>query len=202
MERESRQERRRIERQSKKEERQKQKARRKGTRLLTRILVTLIGIVLIGAAGYWYFLDQATGPRGEFFPSLGNRHITRNQVGLTNYNSSPPTSGPHLPSIARWGIHENPISKELQVHNLEDGGVMVQYNCQRSSQECQELIRKLAQVVRQYKHAILAPYTGMSHKIALTAWTRIDKFNEFDEKRIASFIEAYMGIDHHARRSR
>ncbi len=200
MEHQSRQERRRNARQIKKEERQKEKAKRKGARLLTRIFVTLIGIVLISAAGYWIFKDQATGPMGEFVPSLGNRHITRNQIGLTNYNSNPPTSGPHFPSIARWGIHENPIPKELQVHNLEDGGVMVQYNCQTSSPDCRELVSKLAQVVRQYKHAILAPYGNVSHRVALTAWTRIDKFNEFDEKRIASFIEAYMDIDHHASR--
>jgi hypothetical protein len=39
----------------------------------------------------------------------------------------------------------------------------------------------------------------MDHKIALTAWRRIDTFNEFDEGRIVRFIEAYVGIDHHAR---
>jgi len=187
-------------RQSKKEERHKQKARQKGARPIQWILVALIGLALFGGGGYWYIVNRASPPTDEFVPSLGNRHITRNQMGLTNYNSNPPTSGPHLPSIAHWGVHENPIPKELQVHNLEDGGVMVQYNCQRTSQDCKELVEKLAQVVRRNEHAILAPFAGMSHRIALTAWTRIDKFNGFDEKRIVRFIEAYMDIDHHARR--
>ena len=33
----------------------------------------------------------------------------------------------------------------------------------------------------------------MDSRIALTAWSRIDKFNEFDEKRIVRFIQAYRG---------
>jgi hypothetical protein len=85
----------------------------------------------------------------------------------------------------------------LQIHNLEDAGVAIQYNCDRTTPECKTLIDKLAQIVRRYENIILAPYPGMSHKIALTAWSRIDKFNEFDEQRIARFIDAYHGIDHH-----
>jgi hypothetical protein len=63
-------------------------------------------------------------------------------------------------------------------------------------------VDKLAKIVGRYNHAILAPYPGVSQKIALTAWTRIDKFNEFDEKRIVRFIDAYIDMDHHPRRGR
>ena len=81
------------------------------------------------------------------------------------------------------------------MHNLEDGGVMVQYNC-----ECPELVEKLRVIVRKYdKYVILAPYPTMKSRIALTAWTRLDKFDEFDEKRIVRFIDSYRGIDHHKR---
>jgi hypothetical protein len=44
---------------------------------------------------------------------------------------------------------------------------------------------------------ILAPYPGLDRCIALTAWTRIDKLDELDERRVVRFIEAYRGIDHH-----
>jgi len=40
----------------------------------------------------------------------------------------------------------------------------------------------------------------MNARIALTAWTRIDTLNDFDEARIDRFIEAYVGIDHHAKK--
>jgi hypothetical protein len=39
----------------------------------------------------------------------------------------------------------------------------------------------------------------MKQKIALTAWGRIDGFDEFDEAGVTRFISAYRGIDHHAR---
>ena len=193
----SRQERRRAERQARKEQKQKEKTKQKITARAQKLLFYLVGTLLLVGAGYWAYGQWATGSRGEFVASLGNRHVGPHEVGLTKYNSDPPTSGPHLPAIARWGIHENPIPKELQVHNLEDGGVVVQYNCPQPGEECLSLIGRLAQIVRRYDHAILAPYPGMSHKMALTAWSHIDKFNDFDEKWIVRFVEAYIDIDHH-----
>jgi len=69
----------------------------------------------------------------------------------------------------------------------------VQYNC-----ECPELAEQLKKVVQGYdKYVILAPYPSMKTRIALTAWTRIDTFDDFDERRIRRFINAYRGIDHH-----
>jgi hypothetical protein len=46
---------------------------------------------------------------------------------------------------------------------------------------------------------VLAPYPGLDRCIALTAWTRLDKMDELDERRVVRFIEAYRGIDHHER---
>lgn len=99
--------------------------------------------------------------------------------------------------MARWGIHTQPIPDELQVHNLEDGGVLVQYNCR----DCDDLIAELKAIVSRYPDkVILAPYPQMDTRIALTAWGRIDTFDTVDEPRIVRFIEAYCGIDHHSRR--
>lgn len=126
-------------------------------------------------------------------PDLGNQHIAYPQTAV--YNSTPPTSGPHYESLARWGIHTDPIQNELQVHNLEDGGVMVQYNCPEG---CPELVSRLAEIVERYgEQVILAPYPSMDARIALTAWQRLDILEEFDERRIVRFIEAYRGLDHH-----
>ena len=59
-------------------------------------------------------------------------------------------------------------------------------------------VEKLRGAVGRYpSHVILAPYPGMKTRVALTAWGRIDTLEEFDEKRIVRFIEAYRGIDHH-----
>ena len=47
------------------------------------------------------------------------------------------------------------------------------------------------------KYVILAPYPPMRSKLALTAWTRLDALEDFDEARVVRFIETYRGIDHH-----
>ncbi|HUP35044.1 MAG TPA: DUF3105 domain-containing protein [Candidatus Limnocylindria bacterium] len=151
-------------------------------------------VLAAGLVGYWAYRAAADLP-GVKLPDLGNAHIQLATEPHVPYNSDPPTSGPHLPYIAPWGIHTEPIVRELQVHNLEDGGVMVQYHC---ATPCPDLVAKLTQIVRRYEtQVILAPHPGMRTRIALTAWTRIDAFDDFDEARIVRFIRAYRGIDHH-----
>jgi len=147
-------------------------------------------------AGLYAYQAAGTQP-GVSLPDQGNLHVQTLNEPIPPYNSEPPTSGPHLPYIAPWGIHTEPIPRQLQVHNLEDGGVMVQYNCPDG---CPDLVAKLKAIVSGYEHqVILAPYPGMKTRIALTAWTKLDAFDEFDEKRIRRFITAYRGIDHHPR---
>jgi hypothetical protein len=165
--------------------RRKQRRRRRVWLIAgTAVVLLLIGIMLYGALR----------PRpGKAVLSLGNQHIQPPQTAA--YNSVPPTSGPHYTSIAPWGIHDKPIPNELQVHNLEDGGVLVQYGC---PQGCPDLVEQLAALVSPFPEGvILAPYPDMEARIALTAWGRIDKLEEFDENRILRFIRAYRGVDHH-----
>lgn len=155
-----------------------------------------LAVVAVTAVIVGYFAYRAAADLpGVRFPDQGNRHLASTSEPHPPYNSDPPTSGPHLPYLAPWGVHSRPIVPQLQVHNLEDGGVLVQYSC-----DCPELAEQLAGVVRRYdRFVILAPYPTMTSRIALTAWTRLDTLEEFDEKRVVRFIEAYRGIDHHRR---
>jgi len=186
------------------------------------VVVALVGSALIGSAQAEEPKHRApadNGP-GRAVPLLGNDHVQSPSAPHIPYNSAPPTSGPHLPWVAKWGVHTTPILRELQVHNLEDGGVVVQYNC---PQPCPELVAKLEKLAATYQekaaaeraavspllknadqpprsrydHLIVAPYPDMKPKIALTAWGRIDTLETYDEGRITRFIEAYIGIDHH-----
>jgi hypothetical protein len=151
-------------------------------------------LALAIVAGYAAY-RMASGPPGIPMPDQGNEHIETETSPHVAYNSDPPTSGPHMPYVAPWGVHTEPVRKELQVHNLEDGGVAIQYNCPSG---CPDLVARLKAIADRYEeHVILAPYPGMKTRIALTAWTRIDAFDDFDEGRIVRFIAAYRGIDHH-----
>ncbi len=151
-------------------------------------------VVLLGIIGLYRL---ATRPLpGIFVADLGNEHIPSATTPHSPYNSKPPTSGPHLDPKADWGIHNQQIPDELQLHNLEDGGVLIQYDC--DGEDCADLVEKLKKIANKYREkVILAPYADLDQKIALTAWNRIDFLNEFDEKRIKSFIGSYRGIDHH-----
>jgi Protein of unknown function (DUF3105) len=166
------------------------RARRRWTKGAAIAGVVVIAVVV----GYFAYRAQADLP-GQKFSDQGNLHVQTVTDPHEPYNSTPPTSGPHLPYIAPWGVHTKPIVNELQVHNLEDGGVMVQYNC-----ECPDLAEKLAGIARRYdRYVVLAPYPTMKSRIALTAWTRLEALDEFDASRIERFIKAYRGIDHHPR---
>jgi hypothetical protein len=169
-----------------------------GSSRRARLWLLALSIVVIAAGVVAYFAFRAVADLpGTSMPDLGNAHIQTPAEPHPPYNSDPPTSGPHLPYTAPWGIHTEPIAKELQIHNLEDRGVLIQYNCPSG---CLDLVEELKNIVQRYAdEVILAPYPGMPHRIALTAWTRIDTFDQFDEARILRFIKAYRGIDHHPR---
>src|SRR6266513_2000932 len=100
-------------------------------------------VVICPWHGYRYHIKT-----GQEFPSLGNAHIQRLEEAHVPYNSDPPTSGPHMPGIAPWGMYDQPIPKEFQVHNLEDGSVLVQYSCPKG---CPDLVKKLETLFMKYK---------------------------------------------------
>ncbi len=133
------------------------------------------------------------GP-GLYVPSLGNEHIESPFFDHAPYNSSPPTSGPHTPYLADWGIHKTPIPPEVQVHNLEDGGVLVQYRC---DEPCPDLVANLEGLALLDDHVVVAPYPLMEHRIALTAWERLLVMDAFDQAQAVEFVEAFAGVDHH-----
>ncbi|MCC7355051.1 MAG: DUF3105 domain-containing protein [Anaerolineae bacterium] len=184
-----------------KQRREMEKAARARARRTQNLLLAAGGIALLALVVFLVarsaFAPAAPGT-GEFVQSLGNAHPWGNALPdppYNGYNSVPPTSGPHMGGLAPWGVHDQPIRNESQVHNLEDGGVGVQYWCPEG---CPDLVKKLATIVQRYPTQIfMAPYPGLDKRIALTAWTRIDKLDEFDEARIVRFINAYRGIDHH-----
>ncbi len=170
----------------------------------------LFGLLVIGS-GYLLIKELSKPRPGEFVASLGNKHIENLTDAHDPYNSIPPTSGTHVGGKANWGISDSPIPDELQLHNLEDGGVGIQYNCDAETKspeistpsaeidgECKRLVERLTEVANRYPDKVfMAPYPKLDTKIALTAWTRIEKFNDFDQERIQKFIKAFKGIDHH-----
>lgn len=131
------------------------------------------------------------GPAGpsERLPTLGATHIQQGQP-YRSYNSNPPTSGPHWPSPAQWGVYSEPLPDEVLVHNLEHGGVWISYKDAKDA----DLAGKLSDIARRYdRKVIVAPRPANDAVIALAAWGRLLKLPAFDEAQIVAFIEAYRG---------
>ncbi len=210
---------RRMQRRQEKAENKISHEKKKAAQRIQKIIIQAVFLILIFGFIGWKLTRPKTG---QSVADLGNDHIASVDTQHVAYNSIPPTSGPHLGHKAPWGVSDVPIPNELQIHNLEDGGVMVQYWCgggfdnmpkdsvleATSTTEviadyqkgCPELVSQLKEIVDRYgEQVLLAPYPELPSKIALTAWTRIDTFDEFDKKRIVNFIQAYRGIDHHVK---
>ena len=170
------------------------------------LIILVTGFIVIQA------INPANQP-GEFVRDQGNQHVSSpDEVLPGTYNSVPPTSGPHLGGLWRWGISQEQISDPAQIHNLEDGGVILQYDCPDG---CPELEAQLHEFANQVladaglknpatgeTHFILAPYSGIraasgGKPIALTAWTRLQYFGAVDAEAMLNFIRTYINIDHH-----
>jgi Protein of unknown function (DUF3105) len=108
------------------------------------------------------------------------------------YTSNPPTSGPHADQPAQFKVWENEAPKENLVHSMEHGAVVVWYNT-----EDQDVIDQLAKIVNdnlnKRKLMVMSRYSDLPpDTIAVTAWTRLDKFavSDFTKQRVQDFIDA------------
>ncbi|HEX7002785.1 MAG TPA: DUF3105 domain-containing protein [Trueperaceae bacterium] len=134
---------------------------------------------------------------GEGFRSQGNLHIALGTEHVP-YNSDPPTSGPHTPNLANWGSYYEIQPDERLVHNMEDGGVILWYR-HGTPEENEAHVEALEEVARGYRRVVIAPREEMPTTYALTAWQRLQRFDEIDPDGMREFIEAFEGIDHHPR---
>ncbi len=171
-----------------------------------------IAVLVLAGIGAWVIYQQKAQP-GKVMPIQGQEHIDKGAPHVA-YNSTPPTSGPHWSiggtdsadmtggggqAPVDWGIYDAQIADEAQVHNLEHGGIMIQYNCH----DCPELVASLKDFYSRYASShrlpffpnstkiVVAPYYTMPDRIALTAWGHIDMFGDYNEDRVVRFVEAY-----------
>ena len=123
------------------------------------------------------------------YPSEGRSHVT--SIGAkVSYKTFPPTSGTHYYAPARWGLYSEPLVLVQEVHNLEHGGIIIQYG----DKVPQTTVDKLASFYSSSPDAmLLAPLPKLGNKIALTAWTRLATCSRFDEKAYAAFRDAFRG---------
>jgi hypothetical protein len=148
---------------------------------------------------------------GTHYPSQGHTHLMNGEPDDFVYNSDPPTSGPHREIFNDAFISSSPLLSFVQVHLLEHGNILLQYNC-----ICPDVTAALTKIAMQYdqglmpagqtkpttsdvqsaeeqgKAVLVAPYPHMKSRIALTAWTHLGALKTVDEQKIESFINAHL----------
>lgn len=130
-------------------------------------------------------------------------HIANPAATPKEWNSFPPTSGPHFGQWVIWGEYDEPVRLAQAVHNLEHGGIVMYYGSDVPAEE-------VAQLRNFYRSdpagMLLSPLPRLGDKIALTAWyapTEGDEVlvdesqgilaecTDFDENAFEAFRDAY-----------
>lgn len=131
----------------------------------------------------------AAGCTFRTYPDQGRAH-TQNTDAKVNYNSFPPTSGEHYIRPAVWGSYTSPLSLIQEVHNLEHGGVIIQYG----NKVAESTVAQLQSFYEQSPNGmLLAPLPKLGATIALTSWRRLAKCERFEDSAFAGFRDAYRG---------
>jgi hypothetical protein len=129
-----------------------------------------------------------------------NDHSVLTPEGTSaKWNTSPPTSGPHYQTPAIWGSFNEPLLQAQVVHNLEHGGIFIQYG----KDVPQATVDQLKTFYDAHQSGtLLAPLDSLGSKIAVGAWTTksetkpddgtayLAKCTGFDEAAYAAFFKA------------
>jgi hypothetical protein len=137
----------------------------------------------------------------QTFPGQGAEHVATLPSGF-KYNSDPPTTGPHNPDPATFDVYDEPVDQMQLVHNLEHGGVVIQYG----DEVPREQVDAIVDWYRERPNGIIiAPRAKLGDQIALGAWNAepreendddlgmgiLAKCRAFDEDAFDTFMDRY-----------
>ena len=153
--------------------RMEQAARKKKLKMVFWIAapILVIGLIIFGIVRYSSY--RARNLPGVSYPAQGQEHVTLN--ASFDYNSNPPSSGPHYGQPANWGTYDYEVNDKIFIHNLEHGGIWITYRSSVSSKAIEDL-KKIAEEFSGSK-IVMAPRSANDTDIAVAAWMRVLKFN-------------------------
>lgn len=103
----------------------------------------------------------------ETAPALGRDHV---EDGTNvDYDTTPPTSGPHYAAPAEPAFYPTPVEPERLVHNLEHGQIVIWY-----SPDAPDRVKDDLELIQQQEPnaTTVSPFEGIENpfNFALTAW--------------------------------
>ncbi len=158
----------------------------------TTLWIVLVMLAIVGGIGWLYAVQGEKMQEklsktliGEKMPDQGAVHVARGAEHV-EYNSNPPTSGPHWAGVAGPGIKTEPVADELVLHSMEHGAAVVWYRADLSAEEVEKI--KTAFNKSSGKKIMLSR-ENLDTPLALTSWGYLLKLEAVDEEQIVAFIE-------------
>jgi hypothetical protein len=138
--------------------------------------------------------SAGAGP-GQAFPDLGRRHLRPGERPGVAYNSSPPTSGPHVAAAVRRDA--TALSDDQVLQALETGDVVLVYGTPRPPAALRSLVADLAgpfdpALAASGQAAILARRAGTRGVVAL-AWRHLLRATSPGDPRLRDFVDYWLG---------
>jgi hypothetical protein len=130
----------------------------------------------------------------------GVHSITTPDGTSDSWKTDPPTSGAHFQTPAIYNAYADPVNQAQLVHNLEHGGIFIQYGEDVPDSTVEELQGFYDE---HQDGTILAPYPTLGDKIALGAWVSkspstpddanayLVECTSFDEPAFSAFFDAF-----------
>jgi hypothetical protein len=205
---------------AKEQKRENQETQKKQASVGRWVLIAVV-VIIIALGGFWFFKESTKPLLGTLLPDLGRDHVSQAEWEKFEYNSNPPTSGPHDAEWTKAGVYTKTIGDGHLIHSLEHGYVIVSHNCETQNQKskiknqnegtesaeveevekvgevdrsCLEFVEKLKErVENDTSKLILVPRSDLDTNFALTAWRRIEKFDieEANMDRVNTFIKSF-----------
>ncbi|MGH3037340.1 MAG: DUF3105 domain-containing protein [Gaiellaceae bacterium] len=172
------------------------------------IAVAVVIVVAAAAVGIGFIMSGrdggdsgAVGGPGncqrQTFAALEASHVQELPDGY-EYNSIPATSGFHNAQTAIWNLYDEPVPQINYVHNLEHGGVVVQYGSGVPASAVTQVADWYQQDTNGLVVAPLAPELeeeapNLADKLVLTSWTHMMTCTAFDEGAFDDFVDDFRG---------
>lgn len=138
--------------------------------------------------------DDALLSDVEEFPSEGAAHVSSDTQ--VNYDTDPPTSGPHYNQWADPGYYSDPVPAGNLVHSLEHGNVVVYYDPAALTPEAEESLRAFARAHTDQWAAVVVvpnPNEDPESPYVLTAWQTMLRMDGYDAETVRAFLAEYLG---------
>jgi hypothetical protein len=151
-------------------------------------IVVFVGLIAAACGGGGGGFEDA---RLQTPPDLGGQHLNPGQ-SFDQYNSIPPTSGPHDPNLLRCAIYAEPQSLERSLHSMEHGAVLMVYHPDLlPAGPVAELQAIANDLLDGGKRIVMAPSRRLQGPLSIASWGNLLNLNVVEDDTIRGFVAAF-----------